>query len=455
MKKTIKTISLILILILVFALPCFAKQYTQYESYIYTSDYFTNHVSIYDEDTINGSYSTRSLDIYNTYNVRIYYFIFSDASSIKSIDYRCDYDYSISTFSFIGSYPFTHQQLSLFYPYQSSSGVPYNFSSVFTSSDCNVFSFYVDIFGVNYQSILGVTDYQDLYYRPDGSHVNQFSLDKSVFSGFSVEDKSHHYYILPVYMNYTFNSEISIPYVSKSTTDLSDVFVIHFNPSFMALCYGNTSIYPFSSTQKRKPLRFGYYLYQYNSNVKYQYSFYNVSLQYDENLYVDITPFSNDEGYRGYIESAYLGFMGNSVPSFSQFKYYLGTTGFVVPIPCDNDATLSVPKFYSGIYKSTSQNFNNLPTYDFEDENINIDYSQYYLRKENWYDFGKDIYNCFIFLIFNIPLLNNVTAPLFMLLNNFIGVWSALVLPLTTVGLVGAFFLFCFIYKTIKKLIGG
>lgn len=457
MKKTIRTISLVIAAILIFALPCLAYQYTQYSSYVSPGDKFSNAVDVYNEDTINGSYSNRSLDIYNTYDLRIYYFLFSDASEINSINYRCDYDYSISSFTKVGSYAPDNFRLTLFYPYQSKSGTHYTFGSIFSKSGCNVYSFYVDIPRVNYQSILGVTNYQDSYYRPDGSTVNQWSLDKSIFSGFSVSDNTHHYYIVPVHMEYIFNSEISIPYVPKTTTDLSDIFVMHFNPSFMALCYGNTAIYNVSSTSKRRPLVFDYHIYQFNSDIRYNYSFYNVSLQYDENEYVDITPFSNSDGYRGYIKNAFLTFVrtGGSAPTFDNFNFFIGSTGYVVPIPCDNDATLSIPKFYSGIYKSTAQNFNNLPTYNFENGYINIDYSQYYLQKENWYDIGKDIYNCFIFLIFNIPLLNNVTAPLFMLLNNFIGVWSTLVLPLTTIGLVGAFFLFCFIYKTIKKLVGG
>ena len=455
MKKIIRMISIFIVVILMFALPCFAKSYTQYNLYVSPGNNFSNAVDIYNEDTINGTYSLRPLDIYNTYDLRIYYFLFSDSSEISSINYRCDYDYSISSFTKVGSYSPNDLRLSLFYPYQSKNGSHYTFGSIFSNTGCNVYSFYVDIRRVNYQSIIGVTDYQDSYYRPDGSRVNQFSLDKSIFSGFSVSDNTHHYYILPIYMSYTFNSEISVPYVPKTITDLSDIFVMHFNPSFMALCYGNTAIYNFSSTVKRCPLAFNYSIYQFNSDIRYSYSFYNVGLQYDESEYVDITPFSNNDSYRGYVKNASLTFMGGSPPTFANFNFYIGSTGYVVPIPCDNDATLSIPKFYLGIYKSTSQNFNNLPIYNFENGDINIDYSQYYLQKENWYDFGKDLYNALIFLIFNIPLLNNVTAPLFMLLNNFIGVWSTLVLPLTTLGLVGAFFLFCFIYKTIKKLVGG
>ena len=460
MKKIIRMISIFIVVILMFALPCFAIQYEQYSLYVTPGNKFSNAVNITNEQTINGSYSLRPLDIYNTYNLRIYYFLFSDASEITSINYRCDYDYSISSFTKVGNYAPNDLRLSLFYPYQSKGGSHYTFGSIFSNSGCNVYSFYVDIPRVNYQSIIGVTNYQDSYYRPDGSMVNQWELDKSIFSGFSVSENTHHYYIVPVHMEYLFNSEISIPYLPKNTSfpdDMDKMFVIHFNPSFMALCYGNTAIYNYSATSKRRPLVFDYQIYPFNSDTLYDYSFYNVSLRYDEEEYVDISPYSKNDSYRGYIKKASLTFFktGGTAPTFSNFNYFIGSTGYVVPIPCDNDATLSIPKFYSGIYKSTSENFNSLPTYNFDNGNVNIDYSQYYLQKENWYDFGKDLYNSLIFLIFNIPLLNNLTAPLFMLLNNFIGVWSTLVLPLTTVGLVGAFFLFCFIYKTIKKLVGG
>lgn len=229
-------------------------------------------------------------------------------------------------------------------------------------------------------------------------------------------------------------------------------------PSIFTYFYGSYNDYSYKTFKRTA------YAYQFNissSSLNYNKFVYNCSFGHEEELYIEMSPFYKDAKNKAYqygvIKSVDFSFVNySSSTSLDNFINILnGHSVFVLPSHVSGLPEVTNFAFYDYIYKTTNSQLNNYVISDFSNGNINIDYSQYYLQKENWYDFGKDLYNCLIFLIFNIPLLNNVTAPLFMLLNNFIGVWSTLILPLTTLGIVGAFFLFCFIYKTIKKLIGG
>lgn len=475
MKKTIKMISIFIVVILMLALPCFAgSNYgTLYNPNI---NDVSSRFNIYRPKILNGNIGDRPLDTYNTYNFKISFWLFTSSDiDVSQFHFRSDYDYSISEFSKVSSVAPSDLFLSYVYPYQPNDDSLVTFGNVFGTTGCLVYRVVLDFQKVSYQSIIDTSkdNVNNDFYRPwFKNDMSEQFLGYSViypsqncfFKGFSV-DNNIHAYLIPTQIYYTFNSDVLVPRYEDTDKAFNggDFFYLGFNNSLFNVCYGQRKAYNFSSTDKRYPFQMYVQIGSSNSSTVYGYTLFNYHFEFPgDSRYTDYSPYySYDNFIQFKINFIRLDFLSkNSASSFNYFKNAFSSSEFsrVVAIPCDYDylfpAQSKYKMFYDSVYKTTSASLM-LPTYNFENGDIKIDYSQYYLQKENWYDIGKDIYNCFIFLIFNIPLLNNVTAPLFMLLNNFIGVWSTLVLPLTTIGLVGAFFLFCFIYKTIKKLIGG
>lgn len=476
MKKIIRTISIILILILVFALPCFAGAYSG-SLYNGNVNDVSSRFDIYRPNVFGGPTSKRPLDTFNTYNFKISFYLFTSAPvTSEKFHFRSDYEFSIVKFSFVQNVPSSDALLSKLYPYQPSDGSIIKLSDIFDKSLCYVYQVVLQFDKIHYQALVDTTEdniFNGFYVPwapmelPD-VHAGLCAIYPSqncFFKGFSI-DGDFHAYLIPTQIIYTFNNDFLVPRYEDMETAFNsgDYFYLGFNNSLFKVCYANRKVFNFNSNQLRYPFSTAIRISSSNSSTLYDYTLYNYYYTFPtDTFYLDFSPYySYDNFIQFKVVSVELNFLSSSrTTSFNTFKSSFGTTEFcsAIVIPCDYDylfpdTNTGYKMFYESVYKTTSASLM-FPTYDFENGDITIDYSQYYLQKENWYDFGKDIYNCFIFLIFNIPLLNNVTAPLFMLLNNFIGVWSALVLPLTTVGLVGAFFLFCFIYKTIKKLIGG
>lgn len=83
----------------------------------------------------------------------------------------------------------------------------------------------------------------------------------------------------------------------------------------------------------------------------------------------------------------------------------------------------------------------------------NIDYHDYQKPKTHWYDFGIDLYNMFIWIIFEFPLLSLVTKPLFILLSSTTSVVSNFAIPIIFGGgFFGSLFLLIFLVKFINYL---
>ncbi len=475
MKKTIRTISIFIVVILMLALPCFAgSNYgTLYNPNV---NDVSSRFNIYRPKIINGNIGDRPLDTYNTYNFKISFWLFTSSQlDVSQFHFRSDYDYTISDFNYVASVTPSDLFLSYVYPYQPNGDSLVTFSNLFGTTGCLVYRVVLDFQKVPYQSIIDTSkdnvnnDFYRPWWQPDmpdsfAGYCVIYPSQNCFFKGFSV-DNNIHAYLIPTQIYYTFNSDVLVPRYENTDNAFNggDFFYLGFNNSLFNVCYGQRQVYNFSSTNKRYPFQMYVQIGSSNSSTVYNYTLFNYHFEFpQDSRYTDFSPYySYDNFIQFKINFIRLDFLSaNSARYFDYFKNAFSSDDFarVVAIPCDYDylfpAGNKYKMFYDSVYKTTSASLM-LPTYNFENGDINIDYSQYYLQKENWYDIGKDIYNCFIFLIFNIPLLNNVTAPLFMLLNNFIGVWSTLVLPLTTIGLVGAFFLFCFIYKTIKKLVGG
>lgn len=458
MKKIIRTISFILILILIFVLPVFASP--GYKTYKNIEDYVSSDFSVKSEDNINRINSDRMIDTYNTYNATYYFYLICNKGdlSISDISFSSSFEYNIDSLILHTSFSTsTNSDLRKFCALALSSSVmETNLLTLFENSTVYIYKLSVTFKNLNYQPVLGTArDEFSIYSTPFSD--NQYIIYRNqypIFTSFSVSVLGR-FYLAYAYSCYTFNSVIDVPYLSKSdydvTNNIYNYFFLGINNTAFRYLYSNSPIYLRNPGVNRYPMRISIH-YKGPDTPLYIYDLYDIGYPKGEDIILEFSPYLKTDTYKLHVVEIYNYFVDASLwNSFSQYVYFLGDRdNSVLCLPSDFDFP-----FYDALYKSTSQGFNNLPTYNFEDGDINIDYSQYYLQKQNWYDFGKDIYNCFIFLIFNIPLLNNVTAPLFMLLNNFIGVWSALILPLTTVGLVGAFFLFCFIYKTIKKLIGG
>lgn len=475
MKKTIRMISIFIVVILMLALPCFAG--SNYGNlYNGKVNDVSSRFNIYRPKILDGNIGNRPLDTYNTYNFKISFWLFTSSElDVNQFHFRSDYDYSISEFRKVTSVAPADNFFEYVYPYQPDDDSISTFADIFWISGCHVYKVVLDFQNVHYQSIIDTSkdNVNNDFYRPwFKSDMSQQFLGYCViypsqncfFKGFSV-DNNVHAYLIPTQILYTFNSDILVPRYENSDNAFSggDFFYLGFNNSLFNVCYGQRKAYNFGPTVIRYPFQMTVQIGSANSPTTYAYSLYNYYFEFPgDSHYTDFSPYySYDNFIQFKINYIQLDFVGaGNTNHFISFKNAFSSREFsrVVAIPCDLDNIFPVgsqyEKFYDSVYKTTSASLM-LPTYNFENGDINIDYSQYYLQKENWYDFGKDLYNALIFLIFNIPLLNNVTAPLFMLLNNFIGVWSTLVLPLTTLGIVGAFFLFCFIYKTIKKLVGG
>ncbi len=476
MKKIIRTISIFIVVILMLALPCFAgSNYgTLYNPNI---NNVSSRFNIYRPKILSGNIGDRPLDTYNTYNFKISFWLFTSSQlDVSQFHFRSDYDYSISEFSKVASVAAGDNFFKCIYPYQPNDDSISTLADIFWISGCYVYKVVIDFQRVSYQSIIDTSkdNVNNDFYRPwfKNDMSQQFlgycviyPTQNCFFKGFSV-DNNIHSYLIPTQIYYTFNSDVLVPRYENTDSAFSggDFFYLGFNNSLFNVCYGQRQAYNFSSTNKRYPFQMYVQIGSSNSSTLYNYTLFNYYFEFPgDSHYTDFSPYySYDNFIQFKINFIRLDFLSaNSARYFDYFKSAFSLSdefSRAVAIPCDLDylfpANSRYKMFYDSVYKTTSASLM-LPTYNFENGDIKIDYSQYYLEKENWYDIGKDIYNCFIFLIFNIPLLNNVTAPLFMLLNNFIGVWSTLVLPLTTIGLVGAFFLFCFIYKTIKKLVGG
>lgn len=475
MKKTIRTISLVIVVILMLALPCFAgSNYgTLYNGNV---NEVSSRFNIYRPKILNGNIGNRPLDTFNTYNFKISFWLFTSSDiDVSQFHFRSDYDYSISDFRKVTSVAPADEFLKYIYPYQPNDDSLSTLADIFWITGCNVYQVVLDFQKVSYQSIIDTSEdnVNNDFYRPwFKNDMSQQFLGYTViypsqncfFKGFSV-DNNVHAYLIPTQIYYTFNSDVLIPRYEDTDNAFSggDFFYLGFNNSLFNVCYGQRKVYNFTSTAQRYPFSMSVQIGSANSSTTYTYSLYDYYFEFPQDShYTDFSPYYSYENFIQFkINFIQLNFLSvNTTRYFGTFKSSFSSTEFcrAIAIPCDLDYLFPsgsrYKMFYDSVYKTTSASLM-LPTYNFENGDIQIDYSQYYLEKENWYDIGKDIYNCFIFLIFNIPLLNNVTAPLFMLLNNFIGVWSTLVLPLTTLGLVGAFFLFCFIYKTIKKLVGG
>lgn len=488
MKKIIRTISLFFVLILVFALPCFANS-SYGSTFIYPQDDISKNFGCIRPSALT-LYTSRPLDTYSTYNVDIYFYVFS-SKVLNNEDIVWRSDFSDFSFSFLNETytPFFLSKDDIFFtwlfPLQPADTPHVETLSSLFSSDVVVQRLKVSYKNLPFQSVIDNTENStkalNSYYRPwlgktfvDGA-INPYEglctvvpSQQSIFNGYAVKDNNVKSYVIPVSFYYTFNSRIAIPTYDdiSVTTSSRDFFSLAFNSGLMETCYAQNK-YWYNSSSYRYSKTYLFNISPSNDNRrKYLFMLFNtykdcpLDSPYSEYGFYyktsDGSPF-----IQSYIDNVYLCFQQER-ESYSNFNYFrnciVNSKFGAVVIPCD--ASYLLPKtpinqrFYDSIYKSTSFSLF-IPAGTLNDGNINIDYSSYMLDKENWWDFGKDIYNLFVWLIFNIPLLNNITSPLFMLLNNFIGAWSALVLPLTTLGLVGAFFLFCFIYKTIKKLIGG
>ena len=475
MKKIIRMISIFIVVILMFALPCFAG--SNYGSlYNGNVNEVSSRFNIYRPKFAFGNIGHRPLDTFNTYNFKISFWLFTSSEiDVSQFHFRSDYDYSISEFTRVSSVSPSDLFLSYVYPYQPNDDSIVTFVNVFGTTGCFVYRVVLDFQKVSYQSIIQTSDdnVNNDFYRPFvknelpdplAGYCIIYPTQNCFFKGFSV-DNNVHAYLIPTQILYTFNSEVLVPRYENTDDSFNggDFFYLGFNNSLFNVCYGQRKVYKFSPTVQRYPFQMTVQIGSANSSTVYNYALYNYYFEpLQDSRYTDFSPYySYDNFIQFKFNFVQLDFLGaGTTRNFDSFKNAFSSSEFsrVIAIPCDYDylfpAGSKYKMFYDSVYKTTSASLM-LPTYNFENGDINIDYSQYYLQKENWYDFGKDLYNALIFLIFNIPLLNNVTAPLFMLLNNFIGVWSTLVLPLTTIGLVGAFFLFCFIYKTIKKLVGG
>ena len=458
MKKIIITISLIFVVVFIFSIPCFA-----YDTWSPVSDNYINNVDFFNIG-LNDVSSSRPLDNSNTYDVTYTCYLLSAYSDINLSDITVYNDFpnstSVLSLSKLGSYPISRfNQFYVFLPSLSLTSLP-----DLISSSLNLYKFSFKVSDVPYQSCISIDFWgDDLKRSLFGTYYDSsYKSSLSILKYFEVAGNKQAY-LIPLLAHYDFNSLIEIPNFYDSNYEynvdiVNDYFYMGYMPSIFTYFYGGYDDYSYK-TFKRTP-----YAYQFNissSSLSYNYFIYNCGFGHEEELYIEMSPFYKDiknKSYQyGVLKSVDLSFVNyTSSTSLDNFiKTLNGHSVFVLPSHVSTLPEVTHFAFYDYIYKTTSSQLNNYVISDFTNGNININYSQYYLQKEHWYDFGKDLYNCLIFLIFNIPLLNNVTAPLFMLLNNFIGVWSTLILPLTTLGVVGAFFLFCFIYKTIKKLIGG
>lgn len=95
----------------------------------------------------------------------------------------------------------------------------------------------------------------------------------------------------------------------------------------------------------------------------------------------------------------------------------------------------------------STDGFGNL---SFDDVNA----SKYYIEPQDWKDFGAHFNNIIVWLCFEMPLLSNLTKPIYLFLNGFLEIWVQIALPLATaLGVIGGALIFYLIYLFISKLL--
>lgn len=103
--------------------------------------------------------------------------------------------------------------------------------------------------------------------------------------------------------------------------------------------------------------------------------------------------------------------------------------------------------FFTLMPSGSTDNFGNI-SFD------NVNAAKYYIEPQDWKDFGAHFNNIIVWLCFEMPLLSNLTKPIYLFLNGFLEIWVQIALPLATaLGLIGGALIFYLIYLFISKLL--
>lgn len=139
----------------------------------------------------------------------------------------------------------------------------------------------------------------------------------------------------------------------------------------------------------------------------------------------------------------YLNYNNTTSYNFFNIGYSVngvGKTGGILPF-------YSSFNFFTLMPSGSTDNFGNI---SFNDVNA----SKYYIEPQDWKDFGAHFNNIIVWLCFEMPLLSNLTKPIYLFLNGFLEIWVQIALPLATaLGLIGGALIFYLIYLFISKLL--